>query len=261
MTNILFLYNNLVDAATLTASSANANFPVANLKNPLRTKTWKTAGATAGTANVVCNFGSPQSINCIALTGYDWTSAPGTLQVEFNASDSWGAPAVTKILTWAASPTVNGNKAAIILLFDSISYRYARLNVVYSPGGTPLDWNLGRIFIGEAFQPAQHYAHGFRTRLVDPSLSAYSVGNQCYTDEVEKYRIVTMNFAKITEAQWLLFQKMFNTVGKSRPLFIALDYDGSPNEKTIYGQFQDLPEGEDIVTSRQSFGVTFREAC
>jgi len=73
---MLLLYNNLLDTATLTASSEATGFPANNLKNPFRTKCWKTAGTVPGTAQLVVDFGSAQTVDAIALTGYDWATAP-----------------------------------------------------------------------------------------------------------------------------------------------------------------------------------------
>ncbi len=257
-TRIMFLYNNLVDSATLTESSEADGYPAENVQNRLRTKVWRTAGATEGTADLVIDFGSAQSVTAIALTGYNWTSAPGTLDVEFNAADAWGAPAETKALTWAATPTANGNKATIVVVFASISYRYARLNVVYSPAATPTDWDLGRIFIGEFFQPEKGYRRRHGIGLVDPSMSVRTVGGQRYTDEIEKHRTADLSFNVKTQAQWELFQKMFNSVGKSKDLFAVLDYDSEPDEMTLYGAFQNLP----LMTrdALYDFSVTLQES-
>lgn len=86
---MLFLYDNLIDriVTTLTASSEAAGFPASNLKNPFRTKTWKTAGATAGTAQVVINLSSLWSAtgsNLVTNGGFDantngWTPTDCTL--------------------------------------------------------------------------------------------------------------------------------------------------------------------------------------
>jgi hypothetical protein len=255
MNNIMFLYNNLVDSATLTASSAAAGYPVANLKNQLRTKCYKSAGATAGTANIVFDFGTPKPVTCIALTGYDWAAAPETLQVEFNDANSWGSPAEIKALTWAASLTANGNKASIILAFESINYRYARLNVINAAG----DWKLGRIFIGEYFQPESNYLYGWAPELVDPSMLSQSVGGQTYADEIEKYRKVAFGLSFVTQAQWELFQKMANTAGISRDLFVAFDYENEPDEMTLYGKFTALPKAT-INRLNIAFSLAFRES-
>lgn len=130
---MLLLYNNLLDTATLTASSEATGFPADNLKNPFRTKCWKTAGTIPGVAQLVVDFGSAQTIDAIALTGYDWATKPGKLVVEFNATNVWTAPSATEVLTWHAPTTPGGNKGSIILkLAAAQTYRYARLNVISS---------------------------------------------------------------------------------------------------------------------------------
>jgi hypothetical protein len=258
MSNIMFLYNNLIDSATLTASSAATGYPASNLKNQLRSKTWMTAGGVAGTANLVIDHGAAKAVTCVALTGYDWLSQPGTLDLEFDEHDAWGAPDDHVHLTWAASPTTNGNKATIILTFASKSYRYNRLNVVYSPGGVPTDWNLGRIYVGEYFQPTDNYLWEHQQELIDPSFMSQTIGGQRYIDEIEKYRRVGVDFFFNGQAQWELFQKMYNSVGVSRDLFIAFDYDNEPDEMTIYGKFaSSLPAG---VNRNVAFKLDFEES-
>ncbi len=254
-----FLYDNLLDSATLTASSSATGFPANNLKNPFRTKVWRTAGATAGTANLVINHGSAKAVTCIALTGYTWTSAPGTLNLEFNATDSWGAPSATETLTWAATPTTNGNKATIIKIFASKSYQYNRLNVVYSPGAVPTDWDLGRIFVGTYFQPTYNYDPQPKIDMGDESIGSKTIGGQKHFDEIEKFRPVSFSCTVISQAQWELFQTMINTVGISKSLFVAFDYDNEPDEMTIYGHFTNLPGASGYAYAAYNLSFGFEE--
>jgi hypothetical protein len=236
--NLLFLYNNLLDSATLTASSEAAGFPADNLKIPFRTKTWKTAGATAGTAQLVINHGSAKAVNAIALTGYDWTAAPGTLVMQFNATDSWGAPSATETLTWVSGTTPGGNKGTIIAkLANTRTYQYNRLSVVNAPG----DWNLGRLFVGSYFEPARTYGWGYEEGVIDPSLISQTIGGQDHADEIERYRVIRCNGIITTQAQWVLYQAMLNTVGIRKEIFVAFDYTGEPIERTVYGKFSKLP--------------------
>jgi len=237
--SILFLCNNLLDSATLTASSAATGFPANNLKNPFRTKTWKTAGATAGTAQLVINHGSAKAVNAIALTGYpDWLVAPGTLVMQFNATDSWGSPSATETLTWLAPTTPGGNKGTIIAkLANTRTYQYNRLSVVNAAG----DWNLGRLFVGTYFEPTQNYGWGYGEEVVDPSIVSPTIGGQDHADIIEKYRKIICSGIIKTQAQWVLWQAMINTVGMVKPLFVAFDYANEPAERTIYGKFSELP--------------------
>jgi len=239
---MLILYNNLIDSATLTASSEASGFPASNLKNPFRSKYWKTAGATAGTAQLVINHGSAKSVDAIALTGYDWASAPGTLQVEFNATDDWGAPSATETLTWKAATTPGGNKGCIIKKPSAaLSYQYNRLNVVYAPGATPTDWYLGRIFVGAYFEPLRTFGYNYQEGIADPSLLSETIGGQVHADEIESYRTFSASGVMETQAQWVLFQSMINTAGTRKEIFIALDYANDAAERTIYGRFAKLP--------------------
>lgn len=239
MSDILFLYSNLIDSATLTASSAATGFAADNLKNPFRTKYWWTAGATAGTAQLVIDHGSAKDVNAIALTGYpDWAAAPGTLQVEFNATDAWGAPSATETLTWVSNTTPGGNKGTIIKkLASTRTYRYNRLSVVNAPG----DWRLGRLFVGTYFEPARDYGWGYEEIVVDPSLISQTIGGQDHADEIEKYRVVTVKGLIETQAQWVLYQAMLNSVGSHKDIFIAFDYTSNAIERTIYGKFTKPP--------------------
>lgn len=378
---MFFAYDNLVDQATLTASSAATGFPANNLKNPFRSKPWKTAGATAGTAQLLVDLtgiwaatgsdmmnnggfdstplgwtagnctlasvaggdsgnclkatrtaGSEQeayqdrttvvgrlyrvtakvksgtsgneafrvlaretggtemmgvggtssgswtgysfyftatqtttriglkkltatagtmlfdtvvvyemaegSVEAIALTGYDWASAPGTLQVEFNNADSWGSPAATETLAWVSPTTPGGNKGTIIKkLTTTRNYAFARLSVVNAAG----DWNLGRLFLGPIFEPARDHGWGYGEEIVDPSLISSTIGGQAHVDDIEKYRVLTYEGILTTQAQWVLYQAMINEVGTRKELFAAFDYTNEAAERTIYGRFTKVP--------------------
>ena len=238
---VLFLYNNLLDTATLTASSAATGFPASNLTNPFRTKIWRTSGATAGTANLVIDHGTAKAVTCIALTGYSWTSIPDNLSIEFNDTDSWASPAHSEALTWYASPTSNGNKAVIIKIFSSQAYRYNRLKVVYSPGGIPTDWDLGRVFIGTYFEPSYGYSPGWTGEYIDESMGQRTIGGQEHFDEIEQFREFGISFKVDSQSQWELFQTMFLSGGIHKDLFVSLDYEEEPDEMTVYGKLSRLP--------------------
>jgi len=241
--SILFLYNNLFDNATLVESSEAAGFPAENTQHSFRTKVWRTAGATAGTAHLDIDLGSAQAVTCIALANYTWTSAPGTLDLEFDDAADYSSIDNTEALTWAAHPTANGNNGIIIKTFASQSYQYLRLNVVYSPGGTPTDWDLGRIFIGTYFEPTDDYLLAeFNQNFIDLSRSQRTPGGQIHVDEVDTIRQIAFSFIAQTQAQWESFQTIINTVGIFKDLFIAFDYDNESNEMTIYGKFMALPD-------------------
>ena len=262
MSNILFLYNNLLDLATLTESSEASGFPAENVKHPFRTKVWRTEGATAGTANLKIDHGSAKAVNCVALANYSWASAPGTLDLEFDDAADFSSIDQTEALTWAANPTANGNNGIIIKKFISASYCYNRLNVVYSPGAVPTDWDLGRIFLGTYFEPTHErlYGRDSKQRFEDLALISAAVGGQEHADERGIRRLKQFSFIIESQAQWELYQTMINHVGITKDFFIAFDYDSEPDEMTWYGRFLNLPSMTRINNTAVRLDCEFKEA-
>ncbi len=255
---IAFLYNNLFDTAAITQSSQNASFPASNLQNAFRTKVWRTAGGTAGTANLVIDHGSAKAVTACALVNYNWTSAPGTLDLEFHTSDAWGGPDNTEALTWIANPDANSNPGIIIKQFASISKRYNRLNVVYSPGATPTDWDLGRIFLGTYFSPTGEYLISFSDNIIDPSMSQLSASGQEHTDVITVYREKKINFITKTYSQWQAFMAMINNAGYNKNIIVAFDYVNYPGEQTWYGKIKNVRHQKDGLF--HTISLTFRES-
>ena len=235
-TKIKFLYDNLLDDATLTASGADADYPVANLKDPLRTKVFK---PDAATWNLVINHGAATAVSAVAIVNQNWTSAPSTLDFEMHTADSWGTPDATEALTWTADPDTNLNPSIIIKAFTSTSKQYNRLNVVHATV-TP---EIGRIFVGTYFAPASNYLIGWDQGIEDISLITSTPDGYEHSDirgirrtfNGVKFQIKTSSYSDIQA-----FQKMFRTVGFNKDLIIAFNYDSYPNELTLYGKFTDF---------------------
>jgi hypothetical protein len=260
-TKILFLYSNQFDTATLTESSQATGFPAENLQNPFRTKVWRTAGAVAGTADLIIDLGAgTKSTTCVALIGYTWTSAPGTLNLLFHDDAGFGVGTHTESLTWHANPTANGNYGTIIKTFASYDERFLKLDVVYSPGAVPTDWDLGRIFIGTYFEPAYSYDANWMENFVDESMAARTIGGQDHFDTITKFREFIFSHTTYTQAQWESFQAVFNAVGLAKDLFIAFDYDNEPDELTVYGKFTQLPGASSYAFQGYNANFTFRES-
>lgn len=210
------------------------------------------------TGSIVFNLGSAQSVTAIAIADYSWASAPQRLQLEFNSSDSWAAPAVTETLTWYANPTANGNRAIIPKTFTSHVYQYVRLVWSYGPAGTLTDTDIGRMHLGTYFEPTQQYLISHKQDMIDPSYISRTIGGQDHVDEISKYREISFAFLVTTQAQWESFQTMINSRGLSRDLFIAFDYDNEPDEMMWYGKFSSLP---DLQREKYySLNFSFRES-
>ena len=128
---------NLVDQATLTASSANALFPVSNLQDPRRSKVFR---STSNSANIVVDMQETSAINTIFVvadkrSGFGITS----ISVEFNATNTWGSPAYS-----IAVPFSTIHNLGFVEFPSTVNYRFARIVMTSTLGYC----EISKIFIG-----------------------------------------------------------------------------------------------------------------
>jgi len=148
MSKIRYLWNNLVDIATLYPSQEVANLPAANIQHPHRKLVWRTTNA--GLNYMKFNFGSAGKVNAVAiinhnfdndqtvylrLVGSKWLHIAGTIASECKGfwdwmlSSNWGKDlsGADSDLTLANSPGVYWNDekfGAMLNLNGSNQYAY-----------------------------------------------------------------------------------------------------------------------------------------
>jgi hypothetical protein len=253
VTNILFLYQNQVDTASLYPTSEDNSLPANNIKNAFRQKVWE---VDSPVADLVIDFGSEKAVTAVAMVNYDWAAAPNSLYLEFSASSFSPASGQTQALTWCVNPTSNSNPACIIKTFAlNSSYRYARLRVHADSA-----WQMGRLFLGEYFEPTHNMLHdGYGYNLNDPSILSQALCGPFLADIEANYRSLNMQFVVRTQAQLEAFQKMWNTVGVGKSFFLAADYDNEPNEMTMYGKLAGMMGTGYPEYGKRTLSLKFRE--
>ena len=98
-------YNNLIDAdgVVITPTSEVTTLPAENVAHDFRKRVWRTGTSTAA-ENVVFDLLTAQAVTSIILLDHTLTSGDSSIVLEGNTADSWGAPAFTTTLTYAADP-------------------------------------------------------------------------------------------------------------------------------------------------------------
>jgi hypothetical protein len=242
-------YNKVRDA-TLTASEATTGYPATNLQHPFRGKQWRATDS----ANVVVDHGSAKSMSCAALVGYDWSTAPSTLDLEFNTSDSWASPAHTESLTWTSNPSDRGWPAVIFKTFTEQTYQYVRLNVGFSGA-----WGLGVLWLGTYWTPSRsRVAGGERIRLQDPSMVGRAFGGQRHVDVRDRYRMWTFELALSKTADWPTFLEVMEAVGIHDDFVVQFSSDRG--DETLYGALTGLPDVGLIGPDNYGATMTLEEA-
>ena len=224
MKNIRFFYNNLFDAATLTLSSEDPDFPGANLQHQHHTLYWL---GTSTTVQVTWDFGAAKSIDAF-IGKYHNITAGATVTLSCDDNPSFTSPE-SHVL-----PVTD----PLVYLWDiasPVSYRYFRLDV----SGSGSNVYLGRIFSGASWSPVRNFDNLYTRRLVDPSPRQYSIGNQIFSNLQAMYRVYKLDFKYLSAADMAIFQTMFEEYcGLTRPFFVSVDPDNAA-ENPLYVLFSE----------------------
>lgn len=214
MADCFSLYGtNLVDTATSTASTINAQFPLANLLDFRRSKVFR---STSNTSNVVFDFGSAKTVNGIFILADKRNGFGGqTMTVEFNSSDSWGSPAYSIAIPLSESLKL-GNVS-----FPDISYRYARVVITSSLGYG----ELSKIFIGQKIALTSTINFGWSYKNEDTSIKSKNRYGQIFTDLISRQKTLSFMFKNITKDDLDLINLMLDDKGENKPFYITIGND------------------------------------
>lgn len=246
-TKLLLHYPNLVDTATLTPSSEDANFPVENVQNEQRSIVFKTAAAVTDFNIVIDNAVNTYASEFLIVNHNIPNGA--TITIDRNTSLSW--PANTVTITWGTLGNV-----PVVFRWASNNMRYTRLRIQC----TSTILNIGRLIMCVAKTPAINYSWGYTKRRLDMSEPTLSLGGQIYTNV--KSKITEYDFEFYTKAADIaILEAFFNAVGIGKHCAMSFDYDANPYTETYYGFITE--QLEYVSNAPNAFEVstlTFREA-
>ncbi len=231
-----FMLTNLIDSATLTASSEDSVLVGANIANALRGKVWQTGTSTAA-EDIVIDHASAKAVTCVILLDHDLTASDTGINIEFNATDSWGSPSVTEALTRVSGP--------IIKFFGSQSYRYNRITFTKSASGETR--SIGRVFVGTYFENPT--AGNITFDPVDLSKSITTIGGQNYSDIRNTYDKIGIPMQLVTKSDMDTLKPLFKTVGTHTPYFISINDDVEANKWVYYVKNTKIPGFSTVSTT------------
>lgn len=205
-------------ATTLTASSSDASFPLSNLKNPLRSKRWRSTGVT--TENIVFDMVTTEDIDSVVLL---WSKEDGirlsntaVIKIQANATNVWTSPAVDQTLT------INNTYSVASHYFTSDkSYRYWRI-LITDPGNPWGYIELGMAWLGKGID-IDNAQNGFQYNITDQSKAMSNDFGHKYIDEYPQVAKLDLgyNFLDYTVVQTL--ENAYRVNGNRKPVLVALD--------------------------------------
>jgi len=207
---IRFLANNLIDAAVLTASTENAQYPLSNIKDARRTKNFR---STTNSDNIVFDLGAISDVDHFGIVA-NWQNGFGvsTLTLEANATDVWTAPAFSTTVTLDTTYDVG------IKSFTQESYRYWRLVMTSTLGYC----EIANVFIGKADQVTTNglgYNWGFVNKDIK-KVSTNRFGQEFIDDITTRKELTALTFQIMDKDEVDLIFNAYDNVRTVKPLFV-----------------------------------------
>lgn len=203
-------YSNLVDDATLTASSEDLRFPVENTQDQRLAKPWRTQTVTGITC--VVDLGAAAAVDVVAIVGHT-ISTSATINIEANASDSWGGPSFSTSLTALENMILKYFTAAQ-------TYRYWRFTVEDASNSSSYV-DIGRLWLGEylALDPAA--TTDFTVSKLRNDNVTYGQGRQKFATPGVGWRRFDLSFRRHAGTMLTAIQTMYDTVGNHTSLIFS----------------------------------------
>jgi hypothetical protein len=257
MANSLFLWNNLIDlaATTITASTTDADFPVANLKHIWKTKHHRTTDHTA--EYIDFDFGAPKKMQAFALAYHNYTvsGTPATLNLLLDGVATFDSGSLVTI------PITPVSNLLCNLFSQDYTFQYARWSMA---DGANADGFLktGRIFLGEKSVLSRNFDNDYARPRTDPSVLAASVGGQDSVSQKAQFRQFSYVYSNLLEADRAILEDIiFAAVGIHTPVFFVHDSTYCAT-KTWYVKFAggELDIRHVFMDNNFTIAINFKEA-
>lgn len=205
-----FLWNNLCDAATLTASSAATDYPVINIQNEWPTFAWRATGDADEWVSINLGTTSP-GIKALVIKGHNF-SAAASVHIQADNDSDYSSLAVDLVLPIVADTMT-------CFWSSAQNYRYWRITIA-DAANTDTYVKIGRIFLGGYFSPSYDVS-SYAMAINDPSEIGLSVGGQLSGANRTHFKAWAYQFAYVPASDKATFESIFAAAGFTKPYFIV----------------------------------------
>lgn len=239
------LYDNKADNAALSASTANANYPLSAIQERHLSRTFRTTSATSQT--ITFDLGSAVALKCISILGHNLTTS-ATITLSGNSSDSWASPPFTTTITAVTRDIVH--------YFTESTYQYWQLAI----SDASLSYiEIGRVFMGSYLQVTKPFINEYTEDYDENTVQNYSRGGQVYASKGVKIRQYQLTFPYFANAMVQSFKTMLDDVGAHTSLIADLDENNQDKLEPLYGIFEPGWSFSHIFNNAMSLQIGIRE--
>jgi hypothetical protein len=277
--NLKIVYQNVVELATLAASSTIGSLNVSNLKKEQRSYIWRSAPAGSSTVRVNLRLDDiptlPSGIDTIVGTftnltvnatitvlGYTFTPVlDGTVGSPTIDGTATGTP------LWSSGPIscrpYSSNKDSVNYTTLSTSYGLSADTIrVFLPepvptsvtcliiqindtGNTNQNISMSHLIVGASWTPIYNTGYGISLQTSDSSTNNRTESGDLITKYGVTYNSLKFDLTWLTDSDRQIMEKICKRVGLRKPVFVSLfpnnilDYEKERSYQ-IYGKFKNL---------------------
>ena len=253
--SLQFFSNNLITSSNMTASTVNAQYPVSNITDPRRTKTYR---STSNSDNIVIDLGVAENIDSFMIVD-NWQNGFGVtaITIEANGTDVWTSPAFT------TSVTLDSTFGVGLATFAEQSYRFWRLVLTSSLGYC----ELSNFFLGKATKITTNGV-SYNWTYQDRDLSSRSTNRygQIFIDDIgTQKQLSNLQFQIMDKDEQDIILGVYDVNRTVKPFFIyfPLETDSLVNNDDRYNgmyYFRSAPSFTNINSGYYNATLNLREA-
>lgn len=255
--NLRILYDNVIDSATLSASTTASGLAVTNLQKELKGLVWR---STTTTATITATWTNAQTLNCVILPFCNLSST-ATIQVKVYTNAADATPVLTTTAASAAAYTPTdlwGGLANISTSVNAYSYgggTYARsyftatsgkkLEIIITDTSNPAGYiELSRIVTGSYWAPVYNTSFGVSVGYVDTSEQNRTESGNLITYNGTVHKTMGFDLSYLTEADRVRLISILRGNGLRKPIFVSVfpadDAVAREQNYQIYGKLTNL---------------------
>ena len=254
------LHNNLIDLSgtILTVSSQTAGYPPSLLKDTLRKRRWRATGKTE--ENIVAQIPAGNTVCCFAITGHN-LSDTATIEILRSTNNvTYTSMASIRITPTesvgfgegffgfggfggvTASEVLSGTtQYALFTESSSTTYPYWKV-IIKDVDQATTYVEVGRIFFGNHWEPANQIVPGWRIDLNDPSEIFQLISNQKVDNRKDTSLRLSFQLPHLSPADALMnLLSILRSGATKKDVFVVLFPNSSSqflkDVTTIYGRF------------------------
>jgi hypothetical protein len=202
-------YQNLVSIATITASTANAEYPASNVVHIHPSKVWKTTG-TQATETLTFDLGTAQNITAFIAYGTNFDGTETGIALSGSSSNSF-------LTSTSYGLTLSGTTLSATL---TASYRYWRLT--FTKANATDIRSIGNIYLGTYVDATDPSYSNTKITANKRSVSGRSIGGQYYGTYRKPYKTWAIPFDSIIETDAAKYRALSDTVADCYPFYFQL---------------------------------------